>query len=240
MMIDIGQRILNETNLLIDDKPHFFKGLLKNPEELLTWKDVETCMNNPSLYKFEMIDQYNNKIFIPEDRKAWSWEGLVQDKEFMFEKLHQGHSVIIMNYGFYSEKTMELLRIFETLFNVHAAIHVYGGLTGSKSFSIHDDYPANFVIQVEGKTRWKIFNNRISYLYKTGTMNGRLDEKDLEVAIDVELEPGDALYFPSRMYHVAYPSEKRLSMSIPCWNRFATDPPKYNVDRNFYRINHDI
>jgi hypothetical protein len=239
-MIDIGQRLLNETNLLVDDKPHYFKSLISDPSELLTWNDVEACMNNPYLYKFEMIDSYNNKIDIPASRKAWIWESTVQDKGFLFEKLQQGSSLIIMNYGFYNEKTMHLLKIFETLFEVNAAIHVYGGLTGSKSFCIHDDYPANFIIQVEGKTRWKVFHNRISYLYKTGTMNNKLNEADLDVAIDVVLEPGDALYIPSRSYHAAYPDEKRLSISIPCWNRFATDPPNYQIDRNFYRINHDI
>jgi len=239
-MNDIGQRILNETNLLIDDKPAVFKQLVKNPSELLTWHDVETCLNNPYLYQFEMIDVYNKKVDIPQSKKAWIWDKMVQDKAFMFEKLHQGSSLIIMNYGFYSEKTMHLLKIFESMFQINAAIHVYCGLTGAKSFSIHDDYPCNFIIQVEGKTRWKIFNNRISYMHRTGAMNGRLSEEDLDVAIDVELEPGDALYIPSRMYHVAYPSEKRLSLSIPCWNRFPTDPPDNAIDRNFYRINHDI
>jgi hypothetical protein len=239
-MNDIGQRILNETNLLVDDVPHVFKGLVSSPQELLTWKDVEFCMNNPYLYKFEMIDQYNNKIHVPEHRKAWMWESTAQDKRFLFEKLQQGHSLIIMNYGFYNEKTMEFLQTFEKLFNIHAAMHVYCGLQGSKSFTIHDDYPANFIVQIEGKTRWKIFDNRISYLYKTGTMNGSLKEENLKLLIDVTLEPGDALYFPSRMYHVAYPDEKRLSISIPCWNAFATDPPNYDIDRNFYRINHDI
>ena len=39
-MNTIGQRILNETNLLVDDKPHFFKQLLANPGELFSWQDV--------------------------------------------------------------------------------------------------------------------------------------------------------------------------------------------------------
>lgn len=239
-MNDIGQRILNETNLLIDDKPHYFKKLLENPSELLSWSDVEKCLNNPYLYDFEMIDPYNKKIDIPRSKKAWIWDRAVQDKGFLFEKFHQGNGLVIMNYGFYSEKTMHLLKIFETMFNVNAAIHVYCGLADAKSFGIHDDYPCNFIIQVEGTTRWKIYNNRISYLYRTGTMNGQLDHKDLDPAIEVDLEPGDALYIPSRMYHVAEPKGKRLSMSIPCWNRFATDPPDHQVDRNYYRINHDI
>ena len=71
-------------------------------------------------------------------------------------------------------------------------------------------------------------------------MNGKLKDEDLELAIEVELQPGDALYIPSRMYHKAMPDGKRLSMSIPCWNRFATDPLDNQADRNYYRINHDI
>jgi ribosomal protein L16 Arg81 hydroxylase len=240
-MIDIGQRILNETNLTVDDKPHFFKKLLANPSELLTWNDLEVCLNSPELYQFELIDQLTSqKISIPEHSKAWIWDRKVQDKSFIFEKFNQGHGLVITNYGSYSAKTNHLLTIFEKLFFINAAIHVYGGLEGAKSFPIHDDYPANFIIQVEGSTRWKVFKNRISYMYKTGTMNGIVREEDLEVAIDVTLEPGDALYIPSRCFHVAYPTGKRLSMSIPCWNKFSTESPTNAIDRNYYRINHNV
>lgn len=237
----IGQRILNETNLLYDDRPHYFKNLLENPSELLTWKDVEHCLNRPELYNFEMINEENLKVQIPESSKAWIWDRKVQDKAFMFDNLHRGHSLIIMNYSYYSDKTVRLCEIFERMFNVNSAIHVYCGLTGSKSFPIHDDYPVNFIFQVEGKTRWKVFENRISYLYKIGSLNDRIegrriDESELKVAIDVELEPGDALYIPSRAYHCAYPTGKRLSMSIPCWARYPGDPPNHSSDRNIYKI----
>lgn len=239
-MNDIGQRLLNEANLLVKDQAYYFEKLLKNPNDFLTWNDVEWCMNNPYLYNFEMIDKYNNKIDIPEHRKAWIWNRYIQDKSFIFKKFYEGNSLIIMNYGFHSEKTMQLLDIFEKLFDIHAAIHVYCGLENSKSFPIHDDYPANFIIQVEGKTKWRIYKNRISYLYKTGTMNNKLDEKDLEVDIEIELTPGDALYIPARAFHSAEPSGKRLSISIPCWNRFSNDPENYYVDRNIYRIDKDV
>lgn len=239
-MNGIGQRLLNEIDLLKNDKAHCFKQLLENPGDLLTWKDVEWCMNNPYLYNFEMIDRYNNKIDIPEHRKAWIWNRTIQDKRFLFEKFSEGNGLIIMNYGFHSEKTMYLLDIFEKLFDIHAAIHVYCGLENSKSFPIHDDYPANFIIQVEGTTKWKIFKNRISYLYKTGTMNNKLDEKDLEIDVEIELTPGDALYIPARAFHCAEPMGKRLSLSIPCWNRFTNDPENYYIDRNLYRINDDV
>lgn len=238
MMKGIGQRLLNETNLFYDDKPHYFKQLLPNVHELLTWKDVEKCFNNPALYNFEMIGKDNVKIEIPMHKKAWVFSKPVQDKAWMIERINQGFGLVIMDYAFYNEKTNELCQILENIYNVNAAIHVYGGLEGSTSFGIHEDYPANFIFQADGKTRWKVYNNRISHLYRTGTMNGRLKDEDLELALDVVLEPGDALYIPARMYHRAEPQGRRLSMSVPCWTKIATDPPTQENDRNYYRINY--
>lgn len=239
----IGQKIINETNLMVDDKPYYFKDFLSNAKDFVNWNDIESCINRPELFNFELIDKNTNlKIGIPESMKSWVFDRKVQEKRFIFEKLSQGHGLVIMNYGFYNKNTIRLLETFEKLFDVNSAIHVYCGLEGSASFPIHDDYPVNFIIQVEGKTRWKIFDNRISYLYKIGTLNdqmkdGKLDESLLRTAIDVVLEPGDGLYIPSRCYHVAFPSEKRISMSIPCWIKYPKDPVDQTSDRNWYKIN---
>lgn len=238
-MQGIGQRLVNETNLFYNDKAHYFKQLLPDASSMVTWKDVESCMNRPELYNFEMIGPDNLKIEIPMNKKAWVFAKPVQDKAFMFEKLHQGCGFVIMDYAFHSEKTIELMRILENIYMVNSAIHVYGGLSDSKSFWIHEDYPSNFIIQAEGKTRWKVFHNRISSMYQTGTMNHQLKEEDLDIALDVVLEPGDALYIPSRAYHIAEPMGKRLSMSVPCWTKIPTDDPKESSDRNWYRINYD-
>lgn len=237
-MNGIGQRLLNETNLFTEDKPHYFKNFIKNYEELVTWDDIEFCMNTTALFDFELIDQYNTKVDVPTFTRPWMFGRKAQEKSFLFEKLHKGHSIVINNYGYYSKETNELLKIFESIYDVNAAVHIYAGLEGGKSFPIHDDYPANFIIQAEGSTRWKVFNNRISYLYRTGTMNNRLNEDELDLAFDVVLEPGDGLYIPSRMFHCAYPTERRISMSIPCWNKLASDAPGHYNDRNYYRINH--
>ena len=237
-MDTIGQRLINETNLFFDDKAHHFKNFLPNVQEILTWNDVERCVNNPALYNFEMIGKDNIKIEIPMHKKSWVFAKLVQDKSFIVNHINKGNGFVIMDYGFYSDKTNKLLNIFENIYNINAAIHVYGGLADSTSFRIHEDYPSNFIIQADGKTRWKVFKNRISSMYRTGTMNHKLSDKDLEIAIDVILEPGDALYIPSRAYHVAEPMGQRLSMSVPCWTRLPTDDPNEINDRNYYKINY--
>lgn len=238
----IGQKILNETDLLKNDQPHFFKNFLTNTQEIVTWDAIEDCVNRPEIFNFELIDKDTNmKIDIPYHNKTWIWDRTVQDKLFVFDKLNRGHGLVIMNYASYSQITNKLVSIFERLFDINAAVHVYCGLEGSSSFPIHDDYPVNFIIQIEGTTRWKVFKNRISSLYKIGSLNDmrrdkKINEEDLEVAIDVELSPGDALYIPSRCYHVAYPKEKRISISIPCWTKYPSDPPQKSSDRNWYKI----
>jgi ribosomal protein L16 Arg81 hydroxylase len=238
----IGQKILSETDLLKNDNPHFFKSFISNFNSIASWADIESCLNRPEIFNFELIDKDSNmKIDIPQANKTWVWDHPVQDKGFLFDKINHGHGLVIMNYASYSETTNKLVQTFEKLFDVNAALHVYCGLEGAGSFPIHDDYPVNFIIQIEGKTRWKVFHNRISNLYQIGTLNSRrydkqIDETDLEVALDVELEPGDALYIPSRCYHVAYPTAKRISVSIPCWIKYPSDPLNKSSDRNWYSI----
>jgi hypothetical protein len=213
---------------------------MKNPGEYLSWDDVEYCLNNPQFYFFEMINPNEDmKVEIPEHSKSWIWNKKIQDKAWCAKRINEGWGFVITNYAFHSLKTNELLKEIESIFAVNAAIHVYCGLDDATSFPIHDDYSANFIFQVEGETEWKIFNNRVSYMHKVGIVNNKVTEDQLEVALHVTLKPGDALYIPSRMLHCAYPKGQRLSMSVPCWNRFPTDPQSNSIDRNYYRINHD-
>lgn len=223
----ICDRISNETNWFINDKAHYFKQLITNPKEYLSWKDVERCINSFYFYNIQIIDKSGNEIQIPP----------TDPKKFVFKNFYEGATLLINNYGLYSLNTMELMNIFETLFEVNSDIHVYCGLEGSNSFPVHEDNPNNFIIQVEGKTRWKVFENRLSSLYVTGKMFNNLKEENLNLAIDVELEPGDVLYIPARTYHCAYPTEKRLSMSIPCWPVDQHHPNARKFDRSYYKLN---
>ena len=71
-------------------------------------------------------------------------------------------------------------------------IHIYGGLNGARSFSPHEDQTANFIVQIDGETPWKV------------------DGLDVEPT----LKRGNALYIPEMKTHGASPNGQRLSMSI--------------------------
>ena len=86
----IGQKILNETDLLKNDQPHFFKNFLTNTQEIVTWDAIEDCVNRPEIFNFELIDKDTNmKIDIPYHNKTWIWDRTVQDKLFVFDKFYR-------------------------------------------------------------------------------------------------------------------------------------------------------
>ena len=216
---------------VLDDSPQYWEGIVENPSLFATWDEVEVCINNPQFFDMQLVDKTTNIYMdIPKYDRAWSNPS--QDVKDIRDAFADGNTLIINNFDHISRSKQEILKEVERFFpNIKSALHVYCGLSESKSFKIHEDLANNFIIQIEGVTHWQVFKNRASTMvdkYRLG-----VDEKDLEVAIDVDLKPGDILYIPNRHWHYAQPKEKRLSVSVPMQHGM---PHLKNVDRNYYEI----
>lgn len=210
------RKLLEQQDYLINDKPFVIKKAVDDVSKYLSWKDVEYCLNFPSKYTFECIDyRTQSKINYSQVKPFWNHH-YVPNKRELFDIVRDGNTLIIANYGEHNENVNGLCKSLEDVFSVTTDIHAYCGYGESKSFRIHCDYPANFIIQCEGSTNWKVYNNKLSNLLILKSSNKIIDHQELEIAIDIDLEPGDLLYIPARHYHCATPFEKRLSMSIPC------------------------
>jgi len=218
------------SNLLLNEQPQFLKNWVEDFSSLISWKEIEICMNSPEMYGIELIDPNNKKLM-------HSPTVLEREKQFLFDCIHNGHGLVINGYGNYSNKTKNFLKVFEDTFDVNAQIHVYCGLTSNAtSFNIHCDSPTNFILQIEGECRWKVYKNRMSNLLDFFSSPGTVQsEINMETEIDVVLSPGDGLLIPPRQYHLAMPNQRRISISIPCWPR-AREEKTIN-DRNFYKLN---
>jgi hypothetical protein len=222
--------------LTVNDRALHLPNFLSDKDEVITWKDVETCLNSPSLYDIEIIDKNSStKLSLPHYKKLFENNNIMEQRQIV-DLFNQGNSVAILNYAYHNRKAAELLKIFEETFFVGCAIHVYCGLTGSKSFNVHEDFPCNFIIQIDGETHWKVYRNRVSQLFATHGYDRSFNEEELDIEIDIVLKPGDALYIPARAYHAAIVNGPRLSISIPCWTRMNLDSSMI-IDRNYYNIN---
>lgn len=220
-----------------NDAPIVLKNILNNPSQYVTWEDVENVINKNDCYVELIRDQI--KVDIPGFKYFWYGKS-IHHKKFIFDSINSGDTFIINQYTNWKKEINDLCSSIEQCYDVIVDAHVYGGLKDNcKSFKQHVDVPANFICQVEGTTHWQVYNNRSSALlnhYQTNTLS--IPDNTLDVELDVMLEPGDVIYLPSRTFHAAFPTGKRLSISISCKSKNATNE-YIPLDRNYYNINHE-
>ena len=216
-------------NYSIKDSPFHIKNFLENPSHFLSWEDVNSCLYRRDI-GWELIGENNFKKQTPV--KSVPWYGNCYDTSFITQHIRAGGGFVITGYGMYNETTNGLCKEIEEQFQCVSDIHVYGGLKNiSQSFKAHSDPTSNFIIQVEGITNWKIFSNKCAMISKEQPVFP--DEKDLEIELEINLNPGDLIYIPSRQYHKASPSEKRLSMSIAMLEKTMNTP---FINRNIKHV----
>jgi len=235
----IWKKFHNKIDFHYQDQPFVIKGCLDDPSQYVSWQDIETCLNVPQNYSIEAISHYDSsKIELQTTRCFKIPDKEIPIKSELFDFFNCGHTIIIAEYSWHNQKANDLVKELEELYDIACDIHVYCSTKPSKSFNIHDDMPCNIICQVEGKTRWKVYDNRSSHLYNIASLplEYKLNpDKYFTTLIDEVLEPGDILYIPARQFHAADPFEPRISMSIPCFNTQLRQFEKY--DRNQYRRN---
>lgn len=86
---------------------------------------------------------------------------------------------------------------------------------GTQGFAPHYDDIEAFVLQLEGKKRWRVYKplNENEVLPRLSSPN--YSQSDLsDPIIDVTLEAGDLMYFPRGYIHQAYASDDTHSLHI--------------------------
>jgi hypothetical protein len=123
----------------------------------------------------------------------------------------------------YSEPVREIWAEFVSVFRFPAPCNAYYTPAGQMTFPTHWDTDDVFILQLEGRKSWTIFEPTIQdpleyhkwdkYSYQLG-----------EPVLDVVLEPGDVLYVPrgfshTVVSHAAYASfHLTYGVSIPTWH----------------------
>ena len=215
-----------------DDTPQYWQGIVKDPENYVTYEDVEYCLNNPQFFDLQFIDRVSN-TFIPLPVHERCWARPHMEQRDVVECWNHGHNIIINNFDQIDRRRQQFMQSVEETFpQIRASMHIYAGTGDCKSFKIHEDFANNFIMQVDGETHWRVYNNRASNI--VGQIHEwSLTHDDLDCAIDVTMKAGDMLYIPARCYHHAQPSGKRLSVSIPMQHGY---PHLKKRDRKWYEI----
>ncbi|SNT58954.1 Cupin superfamily protein [Asanoa hainanensis] len=107
-------------------------------------------------------------------------------------------------------------------------INAYLTPAGNQGFSTHYDTHDVFVLQVDGRKRWRVHPPVLADPLERQAWGGRAEEVSAtaagEPALDVVLEPGDALYLPRGWLHSAAAqddSSLHITIGIRALTRYA-------------------
>ena len=188
--------------------------------QIVTWEDAENALNAPWNYITTVLGDDGKRLDLESVEEPWFGKG-VYKKTDLFAYAKDGWTVNISQYGHGNSKVEELLTEFETRFDGCADCHIFmnlGTRPQAKSFHPHWDQGPTYIMQMDGETRWVVYENRASALIPSTEEYPYVPSQDeLTIQLDTVLKAGDVLYLPQRKLHKAYPSKKRLSISVPIW-----------------------
>lgn len=234
-MILIELPFLDPTIFYADDSPRVWRRAVP---KFVRWKDAENALNAPWNHIITVIDDDGKRMDLDMVEEPWFYKR-VPRKEQLFDLVNNGYTINICQYGHGNAYIESLLKTIESTFDGCCDAHLFvtsGRDNSHPSFKPHFDKPCNFIMQMEGKTRWKVYNERCSALLEGSDPPYTPSQDELTIAIDTVLEEGDVLYFGSRYYHNTEHTEgSRLSVSIPIWF-----PKRCECsDRKHYKLLHE-
>lgn len=133
-----------------------------------------------------------------------------------------GCSVRMLNPQTYSRNVWKLLSVLQEYFGCCAGANVYLTPPGTQGFAPHYDDIEAFILQLEGKKYWRLYNPRNDAETLPRFSSGNFSEDEIgEPILDVVLEPGDLLYFPRGTIHQgkALEDTHSLHITVSCYQK---------------------
>ncbi|ROT84728.1 putative bifunctional lysine-specific demethylase and histidyl-hydroxylase NO66-like [Penaeus vannamei] len=133
----------------------------------------------------------------------------------VWDYYNNGCSVRMLNPQTFHARVWKLLATLQEYFNSFCGANVYLTPPDTQGFAPHWDDIEAFILQLEGKKRWRVYKPRVEEEVLPVDSSGNLDENEIgEPILDVTLEEGDLLYFPRGFIHQGHAVEGNHSLHI--------------------------
>ena len=111
-----------------------------------------------------------------------------------------------------TKKINDFAKKLEEEYNLSADAHIYTCRNPKLGhpFGIHYDYADNVIVQCEGKTNFKVWEE----VEPTSGSNVNLTINDPPIR-DIDMNPGDVIWIPKHYPHLASSKTPRMSVSSP-------------------------
>ncbi|KAJ8271045.1 hypothetical protein GJAV_G00122150 [Gymnothorax javanicus] len=127
----------------------------------------------------------------------------------------RGCSLRMLNPQAFSSTVWNVLSILQEHFSSMVGANVYLTPEGTQGFAPHYDDIEAFLVQLEGKKRWRVYNPRSESEVLPVVSSPNFSQSEIgEPVLDVIVEAGDMLYFPRGFIHQGYCLPDAHSMHI--------------------------
>eukprot|EP00057_Strongylocentrotus_purpuratus_P030723 XP_782527.3 PREDICTED: bifunctional lysine-specific demethylase and histidyl-hydroxylase NO66 isoform X1 [Strongylocentrotus purpuratus] len=135
--------------------------------------------------------------------------------QVVWDYYNNGCSVRVLNPQTYSTRVWQLLAALQEFFGCFVGANIYLTPPGTQGFAPHYDDIEAFVLQLEGKKHWKLYNQRSPAEVLPRFSSSNFTDADIgQPILDTTLEPGDLLYFPRGVIHQASTPSETHSLHI--------------------------
>lgn len=184
--------------------PNYYKELISSEkiDEMLRKNTVEFTKNLD-------VTSYVNGV-----RETHNPEGRALPPQ-MWDFYRDGCSIRLLNPQTFIPVLHSLNANLQEYFHCMVGANAYLTPANSQGFAPHYDDIEAFVLQIEGKKRWRVYAPRTPDEVLPRNSSQNFNEAEVgEPILDTVLEPGDLLYFPRGFIHQAHTVKGAHSLHI--------------------------
>ncbi|XP_012939129.1 ribosomal oxygenase 1 [Aplysia californica] len=137
----------------------------------------------------------------------------------VWDMYQAGCSMRLLNPQTYSRNVWKVLSVLQEYFGCCVGANIYLTPPGTQGFAPHYDDIEAFIIQLEGKKHWKLYNPRTDEEVLPQYSSENFSQSEVgEPILDVTLEAGDLLYFPRGTIHQGNATDEHsLHITVSCY-----------------------
>ena len=203
-----------KTDLFLSEGVKFKKNY---KSDLLSWNEMANIINTRPLMNDKRVKLLGNN-----ERYEWLCSKWTKDPNCfppsLIKKLLDDIMIYFVDMSRATEKINDFAKHIEDDYGKQTDAHIYvcRNLKIKHHFGIHYDFNHNLIVQCEGKTNFKVWDEvkNVDRNLKGIGINTRL-EMEVEPIMDVDMESGDAIWIPKHFPHLATSLTPRLSVSFP-------------------------
>ena len=189
-------------------KPHFKRGYSRN---LLRWKELSTLINIRPLMSSSRVE-----IRGTTEKFVWQNSNWASDincyPPLLLKELMEKHLCCLTDMSRSTKNINNFAKKLEEEYNLSADAHIYICRVPKLKhpFEIHYDYADNVIVQCEGKTNFKVWEE----VKPTSGSNVNLTVEG-DPILNFDMKPGDVIWIPKYYPHLASSKTSRMSVSFP-------------------------